>query len=156
MNLKIRMAVNDDILDISELFYETIQNINIKDYNNIQVNAWALNAYDREKWKFKIKNQYFIVAIIDTRIVGFSSIDKNGYLDYMFIHKDFQRRGIARALLVCIENKAKIEKYDFIYSDVSKTAKKFFISNDYIVELEQNTLVNNTALINYKMKKKFS
>ncbi|MGF6907889.1 GNAT family N-acetyltransferase [Fusobacterium sp. PH5-44] len=154
MNIRIRRANENDIFNISELFYETIRNINIKDYNDVQVKAWTLRAYDEDKWKKKIESQYFIVAILNNIMVGFASIDESGYLDYMFVHKDFQRVGIAKKLLNDIEEKAKNEEYGVIYSHVSKTAKDFFISNGYVIELMQKVLISNVELINYKMVKK--
>ncbi len=44
-------------------------------------------------------NQFFIIAILDKKIVEFSSLDEDGYLDFMFVLKDFQGQGIADKLL---------------------------------------------------------
>ena len=47
-----------------------------------------------------IKTHYFIVAVNQlSQIVGFSSITPQGYLYSMFIHADFQGKGIATMLL---------------------------------------------------------
>ena len=51
-----------------------------------------------------IKTHYFIVATNQqSQIVGFSSITHQGYLHSMFVHKDFQGKGIATILLNEIE-----------------------------------------------------
>ena len=43
------------------------------------------------------------IAEIENELTGFSSIEKNGYLDYMYVHKDHQGKGIAKNLLEEIE-----------------------------------------------------
>ena len=54
-----------------------------------------------------IKTHYFIVATNQqSQIVGFSSITNKGYLHSMFVHKDFQGKGIATILLNEIERYA--------------------------------------------------
>lgn len=57
------------------------------------------------------------------RFVGFGSLAKDGYLDFMFVDKDTQKQGVASALLAEIERKASEQNNVQIYSDVSLTAK---------------------------------
>ena len=58
-----------------------------------------------------IKTHYFIVATNQqSQIVGFSSITHQGYLHSMFVHKDFQGKGIATILLNEIERYATFTK----------------------------------------------
>ncbi len=81
--------------------------------------------------------QYFVVAEIKHKIVGFSSLAKDGYLDFMFVDKETQGQGVASALLSVIERKATEQNNDLIYSDVSLTAKVFFESKGFIIERQQ-------------------
>ena len=71
-----------------------------------------------------IRTHYFIVAVNrQAQIVGFSSITKQGYLHSMFVHKDFQGRGIASMLLDEIEQYANITGIMRIMSEASLTAR---------------------------------
>ena len=101
--MKIRRADLSDAAAISSLFYETITHINKAHYTPAQIEAWRAGATDTEKWTRKINEQYFFVAELENEIVGFSSITPDGYLDYMFVHKDHQGRGIATKLLEPLE-----------------------------------------------------
>lgn len=74
-----------------------------------------------------IKTHYFIVAVNQqSQIVGFSSITSQGYLHSMFVHKDFQGKGIATMLLEEIERYAITAGIMRITSEVSLTARPFF------------------------------
>ncbi|PIF06058.1 MAG: hypothetical protein CSA36_03630, partial [Draconibacterium sp.] len=112
-----------DVERITQLFYDTIQNINIRDYSQEEVDDWSSWRADIDKWLEKMQEQYFVVAEIHNKIVGFASLAQDGYLDLMYVDKDSQRQGVASALLAEIEKKAIKQNNDLIYSDVSITAK---------------------------------
>jgi putative acetyltransferase len=101
-----------------------------------------------------IKTHYFIVAVNrQSEIVGFSSITPQGYLHSMFIHKDFQGKGVATLLLNEIERYAVAAGITRITSEVSITARPFFEKRGYIVEVEQKRRANQLSLTNYWMAK---
>jgi putative acetyltransferase len=151
---EIRQATESDVENITDLFYETIQNINSKDYLQEEIDDWSSWRSDFEKWKKGISEQYFIVAVKQGNVVGFSSIAKDGYLDFMFTHKDFQRQGIAKSMLMELERKALMQNNDYIYSDVSITAKDFFLSQGYEIERQQLKKSKERELINFRMIKR--
>lgn len=136
-NITIIEASSADVKEITQLFHDTIQVINSRDYPKDEIDDWSSWYKDTDKWAERINEQYFIVAKLDNKVVGFSSLATDGYLDFMFVHKDLQGQGIAKALLTEIENKAFIQQNDLIYSDVSITAKGFFEKNGFDVEKQQ-------------------
>lgn len=150
-SIKIKLAVEGDVRQITQLFFDTIQNINIRDYSQEEVDDWSSWNVDIDKWKEKMQDQYFVLAEINNRIVGFSSLAKDGYLDFMFVHKDNQGQGVASALLSEIERKAMEQNNDLIYSDVSITAKGFFESKGFVVERQQLKKSKQKELINFRM-----
>jgi putative acetyltransferase len=153
----IRSADENDLPAITELFRTTIQSINSKDYTPEQIEVWSAGADNTEKWAESIKNQYFIVAEIEGVIAGFGSITPGRYLDFMYVHKDYQRLGVARALLNEIERKASEQKNAEIYSHVSKTAKGFFEKMGYIyTEVVTDKAVNGVIFENSVMVKKIN
>ena len=80
-------------------------------------------------------------------------ITPQGYLHSMFIHADFQGKGIATMLLEEIERYAIKEGIMRITSEVSITARPFFEKQGYIVEVEQKRRANQLCLTNYWMAK---
>lgn len=150
----IRQATYDDILELKNLYQGTVLTINRQDYSQEEVDDWASCGNDPSRWKELIQTLYFIVAVNHlSQIVGFSSITPQGYLHSMFIHKDFQSKGIATMLLKEIERYAKSQEIDKITSEVSITARSFFEKWGYKVELEQRRRANNLCLTNYWMTK---
>lgn len=152
-NIYIRQADVCDIPAITRIFYNTIQSVNASDYPQEELDDWSSWHTDIDKWAEGISEQYFIVAIIDNKIVGFSSLAKDGYLDFMFVDKDCQRHGIAKELLHEIEKQAKLQNNNIIYSDVSITATGFFEHYGFIVEKQQFKKSREKELITFRMTK---
>ncbi|RTL58889.1 MAG: GNAT family N-acetyltransferase [Sphingobacteriales bacterium] len=154
--IQIRKATIEDIPSITQLFKETIETINSKDYNEEQVKVWSAGYAYTDRWVKRLYTQYFIVAIVDEVIAGIGSIDPDGYLDIMYVHKDYQGRGVASALIDELLTNAVSNNVAAVTSDVSITAKPFFERNGFITEARQEIMINNVYLTNYKMKLRFN
>ncbi|WP_287679985.1 GNAT family N-acetyltransferase [Bacteroides sp.] len=154
MSYKIRPLEEKDIHDMQNLFHATVLNINIKDYTKEEVEDWASCGDDMEHWKEILFNNQFIGAFDkQDNLIGYSSMNKNGYMHSMFVHKDWQGKCIATQLLSEIEKIAREYEVKEITSEVSKTARPFFEHKGYVVECEQKQQANRLKLTNYKMKK---
>lgn len=151
--IKIYRATKQDVGMITQLFRDTIQNVNSKDYPADEIDDSSSWWTDHDKWQERIEKQYFIKAMINDKTVGFSSLATDGYLDFMFTHKDYQGKGVAGNLIRKIEKKAKEQGNYLIYSDVSITAKGFFERHGYIVEKQQFKKSRNKELTNFRMTK---
>lgn len=81
-SIEIQKATNEDIDQIRMLFFETINHVNIKDYNSSQVEVWSAGYNNISGWRKKLLGQYFVVAKINAVVVGFASITPDGCLDY--------------------------------------------------------------------------
>jgi len=154
--IDLRQALDSDVDKITQLFYDTIQNINIKDYSQEEVDDWSSWHADTDKWLERMHEHYFIVAEIDAKIVGFSSLAHDGYLDLLFVDKDTQGQGVAGALVSEMVQKAIEQNNDLIYSDVSLTAKGFFERKGFIVERQQLKKSKKKELVNFRMIKKLN
>lgn len=135
---------------LADLFYTTIHSINIKNYTKEQVDAWATGHLDLEKWNQSFLDHYSLVAIEDDCVVGFGDIDETGYLERLFVHKDYQGQGIATALCDQLEKAASVNE---IRVEASITARPFFEKRGYQVTQEQQVKKHGVWLTNYKMKK---
>ena len=148
----IREAQQTDTIALKELFQNTVLAVNSKDYSQAEVEDWASCGDDLSNIEEMIKTHYFIVAVNQqSQIVGFSSITSQGYLHSMFVHKDFQGKGIATMLLEEIERYAITAGIMRITSEVSLTARPFFEKKGYVVEEEQKRKANQLSLTNFWM-----
>lgn len=149
----IRQATPNDAATLIDLYRDTVLTVNRRDYSQAEVEDWA-SCGEVPKCKEMIKTHYFIVAeTLQSQIVGFSSITPQGYLHSMFIHKDFQGKGVATMLLNEIERYAKERGITKITSEVSLTARPFFEKRGYAVETEQKRRANKLSLTNFCMVK---
>lgn len=150
----IRIAQQSDVVELKELFQQTVLTVNSRDYLQEEIEDWASCGDDISKIGEMIKTHYFIVAVNQlSQIVGFSSITPQGYLHSMFVHKDFQRKSIATLLLEEIERYAMASGIVQITSEVSITARPFFEKWGYTVEIGQKRKANQLCLTNYWMAK---
>jgi putative acetyltransferase len=149
----IRRATPADLEKILLLFRQTIETINAADYNTEQVKAWSAGALKKKKWLQKINEQYFLVAEQHEDIIGFASITGKGYLDFLFVGKDHQRKNIASDLCTQLELYAARKAISSISSDVSITARPFFEKRGFYLIKKQEVQIDGVALTNYKMEK---
>jgi putative acetyltransferase len=100
-----------------------------------------------------LQNQYFLIAQIENKIIGYSSLDTDCYLDFLYVHKDYQRQGIADELYRQIEIEAIKRGSTTIQADVSITALPFFEKQGFNTLFEQKNSINGVEIINFKMTK---
>lgn len=105
-NLNIRKYQSKDCNEIIQLFYHTVHSINAKDYTQAQLNVWATGVVDKDAWDKSLTQHYTVVCEQDGIIVGFGDIDNTGYLDRLFVYRDYQGIGIATAIVQNIEDHA--------------------------------------------------
>ncbi|WP_071146917.1 GNAT family N-acetyltransferase [Bacteroides ihuae] len=154
-NYKFRKATLTDIPELKEMYKATLRTINKADYTLEEIEDWASCGDNMQHWTDLITNLYFIVALNEENlIIGFTSMQKGGYLQSMFVHKDYQRRGVASFLLSIAEEYAIKHQIQIISSEVCITAKPFFERKDYKVVYEQKRKANILFLTNYWMRKK--
>lgn len=151
--IDIRQATLNDIPEITSIFRNTIINVNAKDYSEKQIKVWASGADDIEKWKDRINKLYFIVAEIENTIVGFAYLKNGNYFDGLFVHKDYQRQGIASKLMRIIESQVMMNGFEIIKSDVSITALPFFDNKYYEVVKKQRKSFKGLVFENYIVEK---
>lgn len=136
-----------DCKETAELFYNTVHIVNAKDYTKEQLDVWATGQVNLEKWNQSLQGHYSIVAIENEVIVGFGDIDKIGYIDRLFVHADYQGKGVATAICNQLEQAVQGN----ITAHVSITAKPFFEKRGYKVVREQQVKRQGIFLTNYVM-----
>lgn len=145
----IREYQTSDCKEIAELFYNTVHTVNAKDYTKEQLDVWATGEVDLEKWNQSLQEHYSIVAVENEVIVGFGDIDKTGYLDRLFVHADYQKKGIATAICNRLEQAVQGD----ITTHASITAKTFFEKRGYKVVKKQQVERQGIFLTNFCMEK---
>lgn len=152
----IRTYESADLAILAELFCETIRHVNSKDYTKEQVDAWSSRSRQLLGRDEFFRRLYTLVAEIEQdgrrRIAGYGNIDDTGYLDHLFVHKDFQGQHIASRLCDGLEAYAWRKGIGEITVHASITARPFFLKRGYVTKQEQLVDVDGVMLKNYVMK----
>ena len=147
LKTELLQALESDCRTLAELFYHTVHTVNTKDYTEEQVNAWATGHVDLKQWDRSFQENYTLIAVENGIIAGFGDIDKTGYLDHLFVHADYQGKGIATAICDQLEQAVMGN----ITTHASITAKPFFEKRGYKVVKEQQVERQGVLLTNFVM-----
>ncbi len=136
-----------------DIHFYTIRNINIRDYSQEQVEAWAPEYLDLSLWKNRMKVLSPFVAEIDGVIVGYTDLQSDGLIDHFFCHYKYQGQGVGKALMNCILETGKQRGIKRFYSEVSITARPFYEHFGFEVVKAQEVEVRGQRLRNFVMEK---
>lgn len=143
----IREYQSSDCKELTELFYNTVHTVNAKDYTKEQLYVWATGQIDLVKWNQSFQEHYCFVAVNDEIIIGFGDIDKTGYLDRLFVHADYQGKGVATNICNQLEQAVQGN----IVTHASITARLFFEKRGYKVVKKQQVERQGIFLTNFVM-----
>ena len=85
--------------------------------------------------------------------MGFGDMD-GGYLDRLYVHRDHQRQGIAKAIVSELEAQATASGISVFTTHASITAKPFFENRGYVSVSERKVIRSGVELTNYAMEKR--
>jgi putative acetyltransferase len=145
---------------IWEVYFEATHRSIGRDYHADLVERWAprdRGDKDKDEWAERLREKNPFVAIEGGRIVGMAEIEGDGtegFVDYFYVHPDWQGKGIGKALLARLEGEAVNVGAKVIFADVSVTAKGFFLEQGFVVtEAKANVILGHPAP-NFRMEKR--
>lgn len=151
--MELRRCRVEDLEEIRTLFTTTILTVNRRDYTDAQVRAWAGAAREFPRRQSFFLDLYTLVAWEGAQLVGYGNIHESGYLDHLFVHRDYQGRGIATALCNALEAHAAAGGVERVTVQASLTARPFFLGRGYRLLREQGAEVGGVFLKNCAMEK---
>lgn len=151
--MKIRKYKKSDLDQVVNLFYQVVHTVNIQDYSQKQVKAWAPDVTDRDAWQQHLLQNTTIVVEEGDVIVGFGELTSGGHIHTMFVHKDYQRKGIASRILEQLEQEARKLGVQQLTTEASITARPFFEKRGFEVIEKQIKKLRGVDFINFCMKK---
>ena len=137
---------------LAKLFTETVHTVCAADYTPAELDAWAPpEGPDLAAWDASFQAHCSWIAEIGGRIAGFGDIDPaSGYLDRLYVGRDFQRRGAASALCDVLEAACPVRP---VTTHASRTARGFFEKRGYRLLRAQRVERRGQLLENFVMEK---
>lgn len=154
--MKLRKFKASDIDQVAQLFYDTVHTVNADHYNEEQRNAWAppITEQFKDKLKNSLLENFSYVVEENDNIIGFGDLTKDGYLDRLFTHKNYQGKGVASLIEAKLMEDAINNGITEITTKASETARPAAEKRGFKVIKVQEKEHNGVLLRNYVMSMK--
>jgi len=85
----VRKYKSVDCKELTELFYNTVHEVNAKDYTKEQLNVWATGKIDLKSWNQSLLKHYSLVAVKNDIIIQQFRYRKKKYFVQNFSDRRF-------------------------------------------------------------------
>ena len=143
--MRLRPYRSADLPAILDLFRGTVHTVCARDYTRSQLDAWAPAELDAAAWDASLLAHRTLVAEEKGMIIGFADLAEDGYLDRLYVHRDWQGLGVASALCDALP--------DARSTHASLTARPFFEKRGWRVVKEQQVERRGVRLTNFVMER---
>jgi putative acetyltransferase len=151
--MNVREFRTEDSDSLADLFFQTVRQIDIRDYSPAQVEAWAPKSRDLAKWRKSFAGKMVFVSEENGKILGFGELESTGHIDRFYIDADHVGHGVGRAIYEKIEHEARSRNISRLFAEASITAKPFFERMGFFVLKEQTVNVQGVGMNNFVMEK---
>jgi putative acetyltransferase len=136
-----------------ETYTASIRSLAASYYSPEQIAAWAPVPPDAARWQERLSHLHTIVAESDGVLVGFASYTHEGYLDFLFTHPTFVRRGVATRLYQRVESALRAISVSSVTAHVSLAVRSFFERHGFQVDAEERVECRGVYLRRFAMHK---
>ena len=161
-DLAVRPYRADDLALLHRLMHETIHTVSLRDYTPAQVAAWApdpespAGVAQRARLSASLEASIACVADWAGELVGFGNVTSAGFMDYLYVHREHQGRGVASRLLTCLEAAAREAGARQMDTHASLTLRPPLERRGYQVLERRRVVVVGVAMENFWMAKGLS
>ena len=128
MEVLIRRASAADAEAVHKIVLLALRETNARDYPPSVINRLALTLPD--KVASNLETWCAFVAIVNGQVVGTGSLNGRT-VSSVYIHPEYQRRGIATKLMDAVENVASAPSQGTLHVQSSITAKPFYAKRGF-------------------------
>ena len=139
---------------IWEVVYQATHESNARDYHPDLIDRWAPHDQDLVKWAERVGSTNPFVALLEGEIVGMAEVNADGFIDYFYVHPNFQSRGVGKALLSCLIAESKPRGVDKLFAYVSITAQPFFSSQGFRITESHSNVIQGHPAPNFSMERR--
>jgi GNAT superfamily N-acetyltransferase len=128
-----RRATAGDAEAVYEIVLRALRETNARDYPASVIDRLVLTL--PEGVASKLEEWHAYVAVVDGRIVGTASLNDRT-VRAVFVHPDYQGRGIGTELMNSVENAASVQSESTLSVQSSITAQPFYAKRGFKVVRE--------------------
>ena len=151
--LPLRPLLPKDIVELRELFAQSIDQLAVDDYDDDQRLAWIGRAADTEAFGKRLLSTTTLVVERDGALLGFASLKDNAVVDMLYVHPYAVGEGVGTTLLTALETIAAGRGTETISVDSSESAVEFFEARGYTGVRRNSICIDDQWLTNTTMTK---
>lgn len=136
------------------VFHSAVHEVASRDYTPLQVATWAPDDLDPAWWAERIGGIAPFVAEEDGAPVGYADLQADGYIDHFFVAGHAGRRGVGRALMETLHERAAERGLHQMHSHVSLTAQPFFLRFGFAIEAQRPVELDGVGFSTALMRKR--
>ena len=162
LGLFLQIPVNErpyappDLPRIAEIYTASIHSLAAPYYSPEQLAAWAPETVDLARWEKRLAPLHIVVAEDNGVLAGFASYRPDGYLDHLFTHPAFARRGVATRLYLRIEAALRGAGTARVFTQASLAGRPFFDRHGFQVDAEEEVECRGEYLRRFSMHKQLA
>ena len=138
---------------VIEIYTASIRVLAAPYYSPDQIAAWAPVPPDAARWQERLSRLHTIVAESNGVLPGFASYTYDGYLDFLFAHPAFARRGVATKLYQLVESALRAASAPRVTTLASLAARPFFDRHGFQLDAEECVECRGAYLRRFAMHK---
>lgn len=135
--MNVRQYESRDLSGVTETYTASVRILAASHYSPEQLAAWAPMPPDETRWRERLVPLHTLVAEAAGRVAGFASYTHAGYLDFLFTHPDFARRGVAGRLYQRVESALLAVGAPAVTAHVSLADRPFFDRQGFHLDAEE-------------------
>ena len=149
MNLR-QITIKDQI-ELKKVYFDSIQSLDEKIYNNEQKRAWSSQAWNNPNFdKSIIKGKGWLISEKGI-IIAFATRYPNNRIALFYCKGKYQRKGYGSKLLHKLEDEAKKEGLNTLSTEASLISYELFLKNKWEIIRKEKVTINNIFFERYKM-----
>ena len=151
--MNLRQITIKEQLELKKVYFDSIQSLDKKIYTQEQKRAWSSQAWDNPNFEKSImqgKGWYLSEQGI---IIAFATRYPNNRIALFYCKGKFQRKGCGSKLLHKLEDEAKKEGLESLYTEASLISYELFLKNEWKIIRKEKVKINNIFFERYKMTK---
>ena len=151
MNLR-QITIKDQI-ELKKVYFDSIQSLDKKIYSQEQKRAWSSQAWDNPNFDKTLTRGKGWLLSEKGVVVAFATRYPNDRVALFYCKSKFQRKGCGSKLLHKLEDEAKNEGLDSLYTEASLISYELFLKNEWKIIRKEKVIINNIFFERYKMTK---
>jgi len=151
--MNLRQITIKDQLELKKVYFDSIQSLDEKIYNQDQKRAWSSQAWDNPNFDKSITKGKGWLLSKQGKIIAFATRYPTNRIALFYCKGKFQRKGCGSKLLSKLEDEAKREGLYSLSTEASLISYKLFLKNEWEIIRKEKVTINNIFFERYKMTK---